>query len=396
LRACGVCGFSNRSVGVYAVSLNEDDDPDVPGIFGSAGNVGIGVMGGTHSGDGVVGDSDIGTGVRGATWKGTGVLGEGYAHDSDGKPYGVRGVSDKGTGVRGESETRTGVEGVTVGNGSGVYGLHFSEGAGSGVYGLSVLGSGVEGFTFSQDPNTAAVRGQSSRGLAGLFIGNVKVTGAITKGGGGFRIDHPNDPQNKSLSHSFVESPEMMNVYSGTVTTDEHGNARVALPDYFEALNRDFRYQLTTIGQFARVMVSEEIRGNEFAIQSDSPHVKVCWQVTGVRQDAWAEANRIPVEEKKRDAEKGQYLHPELFAHKTATQPPDRRAIDTVTAVLPDQVRYRADEVLSGSAEASDLQELITGTRDWLAERAAGARERSAKVKSGNRFPWMSHRPSER
>ncbi len=71
------------------------------------------------------------------------------------------------------------------------------------------------------------MHGRSARGNAGLFIGNVKVTGSIMKGGGGFRIDHPDDPKNKALSHSFVESPEMLNVYSGTVTTDARGNARV-------------------------------------------------------------------------------------------------------------------------------------------------------------------------
>ena len=38
--------------------------------------------------------------------------------------------------------------------------------------------------------------------------------------------------------------------------------------------------------------------------------------VTGIRQDAWANAHRIPVEEEKPDAEKGRYLHPELYGHK--------------------------------------------------------------------------------
>jgi hypothetical protein len=374
---CGVCGFSTTGIGLYAVSMNENNDPSLPSLLAYGGNVGIGVMGTSHSGEAVFGRcNSTGTGVRGTTLLGTGVRGEGYARNFDGTPCGVNGVSDKGPGVRGESETSTGVEGFTTGTGYGVYGLHFSNDAGSGVYGVSVLGSGVEGFSYSEDPDAAAVRGQSARGNAGLFIGDVKVTGAITKGGGGFRIDHPTDPQNRSLSHSFVESPEMMNVYSGTVTTDEHGKARVALPDYFEALNRDFRYQLTTIGQFARVTVSEEIRGNEFAIESDTPHVKVCWQITGVRQDAWAEANRIPVEQDKPAAERGRYLHPELFADKAATDSPALSPIDAVTAVLPNQLRRRANEVLSDSPEPSDFHELVTKARDWFAQRAADGRSR--------------------
>jgi hypothetical protein len=43
----------------------------------------------------------------------------------------------------------------------------------------------------------------------------------------------------------------MMNVYNGNVVTDKRGMATVVLPDYFKALNRDFRYQLTVVGQFA-------------------------------------------------------------------------------------------------------------------------------------------------
>jgi len=43
----------------------------------------------------------------------------------------------------------------------------------------------------------------------------------------------------------------MLNVYSGPVTTDGNGEAHVSLPSYFEALNEDFRYQLTVMGQFA-------------------------------------------------------------------------------------------------------------------------------------------------
>jgi len=36
----------------------------------------------------------------------------------------------------------------------------------------------------------------------------------------------------------------MKNIYDGTVTLDEKGEAVVPMPDYFSALNQDFRYQL--------------------------------------------------------------------------------------------------------------------------------------------------------
>jgi trimeric autotransporter adhesin len=148
-------------------------------------------------------------------------------------------------------------------------------------------------------------------GWAGYFEGPVFVTGKLTKFGGGFRIDNPADPANSYLDHSWVESNDMMNVYNGNTTTDDDGNATVELPGYFEALNRDFRYQLTVVGQFATAIVAEEVRDNRFRIKTDKPNVMVSWQVTGIRQDVWANAIRIEVEVQKTEAERGKYLHPE-------------------------------------------------------------------------------------
>ena len=174
-------------------------------------------------------------------------------------------------------------------------------------------GTILRGLSGSGNPdNTNEVFSVDSTGT-GWFAGNLYVTGKLTKGSGSFKIDHPLDPANKFLSHSFVESPDMMNVYNGNITTDQSGLATVALPDYFEALNRDFRYQLTVIGQFAQAIVANKVANNKFVIRTDKPSVEVSWQVTGIRQDAYANANRIPVEEAKPDAERGFYLHPELF-----------------------------------------------------------------------------------
>jgi len=85
------------------------------------------------------------------------------------------------------------------------------------------------------------------------------------------------------------------------------------LPDYFEALNGDFRYQLTVIGQFAQAIVAREIGNGRFTIKTNRPRVKVSWQVTGIHHDAYANANRIPVSEDKPAAEQGTYLHPDVF-----------------------------------------------------------------------------------
>lgn len=121
----------------------------------------------------------------------------------------------------------------------------------------------------------------------------------MKKSGGTFLINHPLDPGNQFLSHSFVESPDMMDIYNGSVTTDRKGLANVMLPAYFEALNRDFRYQLTPVGRPAQAFVAEKISGNHFVIKTNKPSVEVSWQVTGIRHDSYANEHRIQVEEPK-------------------------------------------------------------------------------------------------
>jgi hypothetical protein len=143
--------------------------------------------------------------------------------------------------------------------------------------------------------------------------GNGEFTGLVIKAGGSFKIDHPLDPQNKYLYHSFVESPQRMNVYNGNVILDNNGEAIVELPDYFEALNKDFRYQLTCIGGFAQVYIAQKISESRFKIAGGIPNLEISWQVTGVRKDAYAKLHPLIVEQDKPSAEKGRYLHPEAF-----------------------------------------------------------------------------------
>jgi hypothetical protein len=158
------------------------------------------------------------------------------------------------------------------------------------------------------------IYGSTTSGYAGYFSGRVNVSGTLTKSGGSFRIDHPLDPANKYLSHSFVESPDMKNIYDGIAVLDANGEAVVDLPDWFQALNRDFRYQLTAVGAPGPDLhIAKEVTNNSFRIAGGKANGKVSWQVTGIRQDAWANAHRIPVEEAKPAAEAGSYLHPGLF-----------------------------------------------------------------------------------
>ncbi len=144
--------------------------------------------------------------------------------------------------------------------------------------------------------------------------GNVNIAGNLSvHGQKNFQIDHPLDPGDKYLYHSAVESSEMMNIYTGNVITNIRGDATVQLPAWFQALNGDFRYQLTVIGQFAQAIVASKIQDSKFSIKTDKPNVEVSWQVTGVRQDAYAKAHPLVVEQDKPASERGYYLHPELF-----------------------------------------------------------------------------------
>jgi hypothetical protein len=146
------------------------------------------------------------------------------------------------------------------------------------------------------------------------FHTDVTVSGSLSVSGSkNFKIDDPLDPANKYMYHASVESSEVMNMYTGNVSTDERGDAVVQLPAWFEALNRDFRYQLTVIGQFAQAIVAGKVANHSFRIKTDKPNVEVSWQVTGIRQDAYAKAHPLVVEEDKPVAERGYYLHPEVF-----------------------------------------------------------------------------------
>ncbi len=207
------------------------------------------------------------------------------------------------TGIRIYSGDLTNINGSSYGLRSNAYG-------GSEAYAVYAYGS-----SDNDNYGIYASCGVSDENYGGYFYGNLHSTGSNTKGSGGFKIDHPLDPENQYLNHSDVESPDMMNIYNGNITTNANGEAIVTLPDYFEALNTDFRYQLTVIGTFAQAIISETITNNRFAIKTDKPFIDVSWQVTGIRQDAFAKTTRKSIEELKPDDEIGLYMHPEAFGY---------------------------------------------------------------------------------
>ena len=163
----------------------------------------------------------------------------------------------------------------------------------------------------------------SNNNWAAFFVGPVSVNGDLeVSGNKDFKIDHPLDPENKYLRHASIESSEVLNLYSGNVTTDENGDAVVKLPDWFEALNKDFRYQLTVVGTFAQAIIADKIKGNRFVIKTNAPSVEVSWQVAGVRSDAVMLKHPFRVEEDKSERERGTYLSPEAFGQ------PDEKGVE--------------------------------------------------------------------
>jgi len=247
-----------------------------------------------HANYGLWGDSSSGVGVLGS---------------SDGI-VGVGGHSQNNVGVVGTSETNIGVIGISNGDNFGVMGTG--------------LNAGIAAFNRTPNNNNQAYL--ASGCCAAYFVGDVaifgnvglngdvNISGKLRKSSGGFLIDHPLDPDTKQFSHSFVESSEMKNIYDGIAILDANGEAVVELPGWFETLNTNFRYQLTAIGiPGPNLHIVEEISNGRFKIAGGTSSMKVSWQVTGVRQDAWAKAHPMLVEEEKSLEERGHYLHPELY-----------------------------------------------------------------------------------
>jgi hypothetical protein len=254
-----------------------------------------------------------------------GVLG--VANATSGSAQGVNGISlgPFGWGVLGQGGSSTLSNTALSGFGDPI-GI---EGDSSLSPGIGVLATADDGFALIAQNNSPRIvtaefantgtgdimKAQGSTGSVRIDAnGTVHATGGfITGAAPQSRIDHPLDPTGKYLSHTSIESSEMLNLYTGNAVLDADGSAAVSLPDWFTALNDDFRYQLTPIGGFAQLYIAEEITGNQFRIAGGRAGMKVSWQVTGVRQDAYAKKHPLVVESDKQGEERGYYLHPDAF-----------------------------------------------------------------------------------
>jgi len=242
----------------------------------------------------------------------------GYSSPSDSGGGGTRGIQAIGGNADPASQNV-----LTAGDGLDALGGNATSTAGTG--GLGVMGVGGNGGFFGGDggyfvggnplgDGIYAAPGAGVGTYAGYFDGDVYVGGTLTAGVKDFKLDDPLDPANKYLVHASVESSEMMNIYTGNTVLDAEGAAVIELPRWFSVLNHDFRYQLTSIGAPGpNLYVAEEIVENRFKIAGGHPGAKVSWQVTGVRQDPFAQAHPLVVEEAKVGREQGHYLHPELY-----------------------------------------------------------------------------------
>jgi hypothetical protein len=361
----GVDGESDSGYGVYGLSNSRD------GVVGF-GPHGSGVRGQSNDGHGVVGTSNSGFGVHGVSIDQAGVVGEGVGRlgsgivgiSYSGLGAGVVGIDNNGgdgmvavsrgtfdgrggSGIVAVSREKGGAGVVAVGTPDGIGliavsrndhgvsarstnrdGINSFSQNGTGVYGSSINGGAA---VAGQSVNGYGVYASSGNNYAAYLDGSVYIRGPLQKPGGQFKIDHPLDPANKYLCHSFVESPDMKNVYDGVVILDKKGEAEVDLPDWFSALNKDYRYQLTAIGAPGpNLYIAKEIsepntykidtaginnnNHSSFKIAGGTSGMKVSWQVTGIRKDPWANTHRVQVEEDKPANEQGYYMHPDLYS----------------------------------------------------------------------------------
>jgi trimeric autotransporter adhesin len=351
----GQTATSGTNYGVYGYATSGTGN----GVFGYAANttgsnIGVNGVSGSGTGTGVLGQAPglnlSGTAASRAGASPFGVAGDTTANNTFAS--GIRGTADDAIGVLAENNGTNYPTLQVINNTAtfnkggevffawmphvlgGVFTVIGDPGCASGFMGLQLGGEG-----FMENCTNYTLLGDNSGntylnavGGADLHfrIGNVEqmtmvpgevfVDGTLyvdqnlsVVGNKNFRIDDPLDPANKYLFHASIESSEVLNLYSGNAILDGSGEAIIQLPDWFEVINKDFRYQLTAIGAPGRdLYIAEEVSGGHFKVAGGKPGGKVSWQVSGVRNDAWEKAHPMVVEANK-GANRGHYLTPEFY-----------------------------------------------------------------------------------
>lgn len=369
----GVTGQSNSISGTGVYGLASATSGSALGVFGqSNSNVGTGVFGFAGASAGV------NFGVRGQSGSTDGQGVHGIATASTGTTYGVWGesVSTSGKGMYGLARASSGFTDGVRGqshstSGRGVLGIAIaSTGTTYGVYGSSSSpsGRGVSGSADASSGVNYGVEGVSTASASGWGVYAVGRMGA--SGTKSFRIDHPEDPENKYLLHYAAESPEVINFYRGTIVLDGRGEAEVVLPAYFARINRDPSYQLTAVGvpmpmlhiaakiDPGALSVGEKAAPGDavpecrFRIAGGAPGAEVSWEVKAVRNDLWVRAYGAPVEVEKQGLEAGLYQHPALYNQREKRDMNSRPASEVPARAVPTEparVPGESDEPLSAS-----------------------------------------------
>lgn len=339
----GVFGVASSGSGTNYGVYGQSSSATGVGVFGS-GNEGVKGTGianglfGTGTGTFGVGAYGIGTlyGVVGESTTGTGVNATGnVAVAGFGSQTGVLGQAAN----RGMSGTATGTHGIGVagfgsdgGQSNGGYFRTFSSGTNSagifaeaalasgttyGVWGqnVSTSGYGTIGIATATSGTTYGIYGRTTSTAGWAVYADGKFGASGTKS---FRIDHPLDPENKYLLHYSAESPMPQNFYVGNVVTDSKGYGWVELPDYFEEINTNFKYQLTVVDgentdDFVMAKVALKIKNGRFLVRTNAPNVEVSWRVDADRNDLWARNNMPKEVEEKVGSEIGKYQYPEFY-----------------------------------------------------------------------------------
>lgn len=260
-------------------------------------------------------DSTQGTAIKGVATAGPGLV---INNQGNGTTYAADVTSSGGFGLR------VTANGWTAINAYGFYGIA-GTGALNGIVGYETAPAGTASGVYGEGTGGSyGVLGKSTGPFAVFAQGNSGATGTKS-----FRIDHPLDPENKYLLHYSVEGPVPQNVYNGMVTTDARGEAWVQLPDYFEAINKDFLYTLTVVDdtdsdQFVLAKIARTMTNGRFKIRTSVPHVQVSWEVKATRNDLWVRKHGAPIEVEKGPDERGKYQQPELYGYGEARAIPTR------------------------------------------------------------------------
>jgi hypothetical protein len=206
---------------------------------------------------------------------------------------------------------------IPTGSAFGLHSYVFGDGPGTkyGVYANATSSDPTAGANTGTKYGIYATASGSGNVWAGYFSGNVQVAGTLsTTGAKPFVIDHPLDPENKTLRHNAVESPEVLCLYRGKVKLGSSGRKMVRMPEYFAALTKEEEatVYLTPIGKEPSPASYEWDETNTKLTVHAAAGSEVAYLVLAARDDPAVHMFHRPVEEEKgeNNFEKGTLLSP--------------------------------------------------------------------------------------